>query len=275
MTRPIARTLAPLVAPVLTPLLAAGLLAGVAGCDNNYSNKQTDESGIRMKGPAADDPAAPMKPQPAAPDSGGMKGGMSGGMDNGMNSGGTEMTVGQPQTQMKADAMTGPATKMDGMGDMAETATATIKPAPATKALAATRPSVDKTAGTVTLTDDGKGGVHVHAELTGLAPGSVHGFHIHEKGDLSAPDFSSAGGHFNPTNKPHGAPGPDTHVGDLGNITADADGHGTLDVDTPDATVKELIGKAIIVHGYPDDLKSQPSGNADGRIAGGVIKAGM
>src|SRR5581483_6640578 len=72
--------------------------------------------------------------------------------------------------------------------------------------------------GTVTLMPMG-GGVHFSGTLRGLTPGK-HGFHVHEKGDCSAPDASSAGAHFNPTNQPHGAPdAAEHHVGDLGNTT--------------------------------------------------------
>ncbi len=128
--------------------------------------------------------------------------------------------------------------------------------------------------GTVTFSQE-KDVVVVRAEITGLTPGK-HGFHVHEKGDCSAPDGSSAGGHFNPTNKQHGArTSADRHVGDLGNVEADADGKATLvwrdpvmRLDGPDS----IIGKAVIVHAGEDDLKTQPSGNAGARVACGVIQ---
>ena len=132
----------------------------------------------------------------------------------------------------------------------------------------------NKVSGTVTFTS-GADGVRVHAELAGLTPGK-HGFHVHEFGDCSAADASSAGAHFNPTNQPHA--GPDTaarHEGDMGNIEADASGNAKIDyVDrqislTDDA--KSAIGRSVVVHAKPDDLKTQPSGDSGARIACGVI----
>ena len=128
--------------------------------------------------------------------------------------------------------------------------------------------------GTITFTEE-RGGVRVVADVRGLSPGS-HGFHVHDKGDCSAPDAQSAGGHFNPDGAPHA--GPDAaqrHAGDLGNIIADASGHGRLDrvdrqltFDGPHA----ILGHAVIVHAKADDLKSQPAGDAGARVACGVIK---
>jgi Cu-Zn family superoxide dismutase len=118
-------------------------------------------------------------------------------------------------------------------------------------------------------------GVQVHAELMGLTPGK-HGFHVHEFGDCSAADASSAGAHFNPTNQPHA--GPDAaarHEGDMGNVEADTSGNAKLDyMDhqislTNDA--KSAIGRSVVVHAKPDDLKTQPSGDSGARIACGVI----
>lgn len=117
-------------------------------------------------------------------------------------------------------------------------------------------------------------GVRVVAEITGLSPGK-HGFHVHEKGDCSAPDASSAGGHFNPTGAPHGAPtDPRHHVGDFGNITANQQGVARLDRVFPWLTLtgpQSILGKSVIVHAQPDDLQSQPSGSAGDRLACGVI----
>ena len=149
-------------------------------------------------------------------------------------------------------------------------------PAAATHASATVAPTQGSAvAGTVTFTA-GKSGVHVVADLTGLTPGE-HGFHIHEKGDCSAPDGTSAGGHFNPAGHPHGAPGAEHHAGDLGNITAGADGKAHLEADFPSmsmAGADSIVGRAVIVHAGVDDLKTQPTGNAGGRLACGVIKAG-
>ena len=128
--------------------------------------------------------------------------------------------------------------------------------------------------GTVKFLDDG-GKVRVTAEITGLTPGE-HGFHVHETGDCSAPDASSAGGHFNPTKQPHAARDAEArHIGDLGNLTADANGRAHLDYVDPKLTLSgpnAIIGRAVIVHAGRDDLKSQPSGDAGGRVACGTIE---
>ena len=117
-------------------------------------------------------------------------------------------------------------------------------------------------------------GVQITADLDGLTPGD-HGFHIHALGDCSAPDATSAGGHFNPDGTPHA--GPDAaqrHVGDLGNITADSAGHAHYErTDTVIALgeAHSIVGRAVVVHGGADDFTSQPSGAAGPRVACGVV----
>jgi Cu-Zn family superoxide dismutase len=129
--------------------------------------------------------------------------------------------------------------------------------------------------GKATLTETPEG-VKVTLALEGLPPGE-HGAHVHEKGDCSAADGSSAGGHFNPANNPHALPtGTPRHLGDLGNITISPDGKGTLDIVAPGANLKEgdpnsFLGRAIIVHEKQDD-GGQPTGNAGGRIGCAEIK---
>lgn len=127
--------------------------------------------------------------------------------------------------------------------------------------------------GTVTFEPSG-GGVRVTAHLEGLPPGD-HGFHLHEIGDCSAPDASSAGSHWNPTNQPHGGPdSPQRHAGDLGNITADASGTAHLDRELQGLSLdgpQSARGRAVLVHANADDLKSQPAGNAGARLACGVV----
>ena len=116
--------------------------------------------------------------------------------------------------------------------------------------------------------------VRVTAHVTGLTPGK-HGMHIHEKGDCSAPDASSAGPHYNPTGHAHGEPSAEHHMGDLGNIEADANGEAHLDLSVDFVDLdgpNSVIGKAVIVHAQPDDLTSQPAGNAGARVACGVIR---
>ncbi len=143
-----------------------------------------------------------------------------------------------------------------------------------TKAIAVLHPTEgSKVEGTVTFTKTGEG-VKIVADFTGLTPGK-HGFHIHEFGDCSAPDGKSAGGHFNPTNNPHAGHDADTrHVGDLGNVEADSSGKAHLELTDKMMTMsgeKSIIGRGFIVHEKADDLKSQPTGDAGGRVACGVI----
>jgi Cu-Zn family superoxide dismutase len=144
------------------------------------------------------------------------------------------------------------------------------------KAVAVLQPSQDsKVKGTITFTKAGDG-LRVEGEITGLTPGK-HGFHIHEFGDLTSPDGSSAGGHFNPTGHPHGAPGAEPHhAGDLGNIEADQSGTAKVNVTAKGLALDgagSILGRGVVVHAKADDLKTQPSGDAGGRIAVGVIGA--
>lgn len=145
---------------------------------------------------------------------------------------------------------------------------AEVKPA----AAAATQPTVmGNVTGTVTFTQDGKD-LKVVADLKGLTPG-MHGFHIHEKGDLSAPDLSSAGDHYNPGGKHHGGmDAVEHHAGDLGNINADKDGNAHKEGVMKDMNADDLKGHSVIVHAKPDDEKTDPSGNSGARIAGGKIE---
>jgi Cu-Zn family superoxide dismutase len=139
-----------------------------------------------------------------------------------------------------------------------------------------TKPTKSKAKGTVTFKEV-DGGVEVTATLEGLKAGKEHAWHIHEKGDCSAPDASSAGEHFNPTNVKHGGPdGEERHAGDFGNLQADKQGKATKTMVMKGITIAEgttsIVGKGFIVHDKKDDLKTQPSGNAGGRIACGVIE---
>lgn len=131
--------------------------------------------------------------------------------------------------------------------------------------------------GELRLTEAG-GGVDVVGEIAGLAAGSEHGFHVHEHGDCSAPDASSAGGHLNPGNAPHGGPGvAEKHLGDMPNIKADEQGRVDVQLSIAGATLRDggpnnLVGKAFVVHAKADDYKTQPSGDAGDRIACGVVR---
>lgn len=117
-------------------------------------------------------------------------------------------------------------------------------------------------------------GIQVEAEIEGLKPGK-HGFHIHQYGDCSSGDGKSAGGHFNPEGAAHAGPDHEKrHIGDLGNITADENGKATfsrLDKVLHLNGEDSIIGRGVIVHADADDLKSQPTGAAGGRVACGVV----
>ncbi|MEZ4282727.1 MAG: superoxide dismutase family protein [Myxococcota bacterium] len=121
-------------------------------------------------------------------------------------------------------------------------------------------------------------GVRVAVEMTGLTPG-LHGLHLHEVGDCSAPDAGSAGGHFAPRSMPHGAPSDDRHhAGDFGNIEADDAGRvdaeflaGSITLESADSPFG-IVGRAAVVHADRDDLETQPSGDSGARVACGVIQ---
>lgn len=121
------------------------------------------------------------------------------------------------------------------------------------------------------------GGVHITGTVGGLPPNSAHGFHVHEKGDCSAVDASSAGAHFNPFASAHGkAASGAHHAGDMDNVSADAEGVAKLDIHVTGVTlgggaINDIAGRALIVHAAPDDYTSQPAGNAGARVACGVI----
>jgi superoxide dismutase, Cu-Zn family len=145
----------------------------------------------------------------------------------------------------------------------------------ATAALAPTAGSA--VTGSVSFRQEGDR-VRVMARVSGLAPNSEHGFHVHEKGDCSAPDGTSAGGHFNPSMHPHGAQSMPHHGGDMPSLKADGSGNAnaifTIEGVTLGTESNSVIGKAVIVHALPDDYVTQPTGNSGARLACGVIKAG-
>lgn len=127
--------------------------------------------------------------------------------------------------------------------------------------------------GEVTFTEE-NGTVSMMAVLSGLTPGE-HAIHLHEKADCSAEDGTSTGGHWNPTNEPHGKWGDAAgyHKGDIGNFTADADGNATVEFSTDEWCLgcedpnKNIKGKAVIVHQGSDDYTTQPTGDAGGRVS--------
>lgn len=161
---------------------------------------------------------------------------------------------------------------------MAVAVAATPNKTAATKgssAMAAIKPSSGSTVSGSAIFKEKNGGVEVTIEVKGAKPG-LHGVHLHENGDCSAADAKSAGGHFNPDHTNHGAPTADPHhAGDLGNITIGANGAGKLKIFVKGLTVAagdhSVVGRAVIVHADPDDLKSQPAGNAGARFGCGVV----
>lgn len=144
------------------------------------------------------------------------------------------------------------------------------------KALSAlTAKSGSQVSGTVRFVQHGDH-VMVMADVSGLRPGQEHGFHIHEKGDCSAPDGMSTGGHFNPSGKPHGAQDAEHHGGDMPALKADSNGKASAHFHLTGVTLSDgpssLMGRSVIVHKDPDDYKTQPTGNSGARIACGVIE---
>jgi Cu-Zn family superoxide dismutase len=129
--------------------------------------------------------------------------------------------------------------------------------------------------GIVTFATSG-GAIDVHVVATGLVPGSVHGFHVHENGNCASPDFASAGGHFNPAKQAHGPQAGPHHMGDMPSLLADPEGR----IDTRFTLngvalggTDGYVGHAVILHAGPDDYQTQPTGNSGGRLSCGVIAA--
>ncbi|HEX7861532.1 MAG TPA: superoxide dismutase family protein [Verrucomicrobiae bacterium] len=148
-------------------------------------------------------------------------------------------------------------------GKVRPTAVAVMSPAPN-----------GKVRGQVTFTEETEG-IRVTANIEGLTPGK-HGFHIHQNGDCTPPDFTSAGGHFNPLNTKHGSPtDAEKHIGDFGNLEANEQGVARFERVFGWLTFKgtnSILNKAVIVHEKADDLTTQPTGNAGGRLACGIIQ---
>lgn len=154
--------------------------------------------------------------------------------------------------------------------------TACATTSPGRSASAQLMPTQDNAArGKVQFTQQGDK-VLVTGEITGLKPLAEHGFHVHEKGDCSSGDGMSAGGHFNPDGKAHGAHGPsEHHAGDLPSLKADATGRARFSFQSATLSVgsgkADVLGRGLIVHRDPDDYKTQPTGNSGPRLACGVI----
>ncbi len=153
--------------------------------------------------------------------------------------------------------------RMQGMMTKTPSASATVLP---------TKDSTVRGSIKFTQKDDR---VVVSGRITGLTPGP-HGFHIHEKGNCTAPDGSSAGPHFNPGTMKHGGPMTDVrHGGDLGNIVADAGGIAEFTIEATGislgADAASVVGRSVVVHAKADDLQTDPSGSSGARLACGLI----
>jgi Cu-Zn family superoxide dismutase len=166
-----------------------------------------------------------------------------------------------PETEAPAETASAPAPRLAAGPAQAH---ATLQPA-----------AGGTVSGAVAFTEE-SGTVSIVAHIEGAPPG-LHGFHIHEVGDCSAMDFTSAGGHFNPAGSEHGGPHAEPrHAGDLGNLEIGESGFAhvemTSDLLTVSAGPYSVVGRAVILHADPDDLVSQPTGAAGARLACGVIE---
>lgn len=152
-----------------------------------------------------------------------------------------------------------------------------MQPSADTAATAELRNAAGASVGTANFTQVGNV-VRIVLDAKGIPPG-LHAVHIHAVGKCDPPDFNSAGPHFNPTGKQHGALNPQgSHAGDLPNVNVGADGNGRLETATEQITLGsgttslwDADGSALVVHAAPDDFKTDPTGNAGGRVACGVI----
>jgi len=142
-------------------------------------------------------------------------------------------------------------------------------------AVATLSPTQGNTTTGIVMFHEMDGHVMAHAHITGLPPNSEHGFHLHEKGDCASADGTSAGGHFNPTGKPHGPQDGPHHGGDMPGLKADANGVADakfmLEGVTIGSGTADIVNRAVIVHAGADDYKTQPTGNSGARVACGVV----
>ena len=173
-------------------------------------------------------------------------------------------------------AFTGACASVQGTAeDVVAEARAEIDPGPT--ATAQLRDAQGRVVATATLQEE-EDGVDIELHATGL-PAGVHAFHIHETGTCTAPDFTSAGGHFNPAGAEHGfesARGP--HAGDMRNIEIPASGTAHIERENERVTISpgprsvfDANGSAIVIHQGADDYRTNPAGDAGSRIACGVI----
>lgn len=158
------------------------------------------------------------------------------------------------------------------------TTSATTVAAPTAQAKLAAGDGSPRGTATVTQAADG---LHVVVKALGLTPG-IHAVHVHTTGTCTGPDFTSAGGHWNPTGHKHGKDNPaGMHMGDMPNMQAGSDGTGSIEYVIPGGTISDgatplldADGAAVVIHAQADDNITDPAGNAGGRIACGVLSAG-
>ncbi|MDQ3388328.1 MAG: superoxide dismutase family protein [Gemmatimonadota bacterium] len=122
-------------------------------------------------------------------------------------------------------------------------------------------------------------GVRINVNVAGL-PAGTHGIHVHEVGSCDAPEFTTAGGHLNPTTRQHGLENPQgPHAGDLPNLMVDSEGRGEAEFVNERMSLNPTAanslfrsgGTSLVIHAQPDDQRTSPSGNSGARIACGVI----
>ena len=167
------------------------------------------------------------------------------------------------------------ATLAAGLMACAPSAGVSADTVPALQAVAILHDAQGSTVGHATVSTT-KDGLNVALDVSGL-PAGAHGAHIHATGKCDAPDFATAGGHWNPTGMHHGSMNPQgPHEGDLPNLSVGADGRGHMSFIIPNATTAGLLdadGAAIVIHAGPDDFKTDPAGNSGARLACGVFSA--
>ena len=143
-------------------------------------------------------------------------------------------------------------------------------------AVATLTPSATSGVTGIVVFSGGGTSVDVHVTASGLMPGSIHGFHVHDVGNCASADFLSAGDHFNPTHKPHGPQDHPHHAGDMPSLLADPSGKIDVRFTLEGVTlggVDGFVGHAVVLHASADNFDAQPSGNSGARIACGVIAA--
>lgn len=143
-------------------------------------------------------------------------------------------------------------------------------------AVATLTPSATSGVTGIVVFSGGGTSVDVHVTASGLMPGSIHGFHVHDVGNCASADFLSAGDHFNPTHRPHGPQDHPHHAGDMPSLLADPGGKIDVRFTLEGVTlggVDGFVGHAVVLHASADNFDAQPSGNSGARIACGVIAA--